>query len=210
MFSSAFGISGVLFVTSLCGFAIFTIFINHKQRRLLCAVAISVLFLACMYGTCSRIAAQGLFFQQSATVDPAEQRRGLCMIGGSVEGTEKALKSDRDYSFVLWSELSSDYYAPEFDKLLPLSEKAIIGAAFSNSTSMFSSDFYNEAALYSGGQLQYTYKKAHPVPGEASIPGPGIIYSARTVMGRVAMAICFDLCFPLYISSALPRVKKKN
>lgn len=47
------------------------------------------------------------------------------------------------------------------------------------------------------GELLWTYRKAHPIPGlEVYAPGDGIVPSVKTPFGRVANVICYDADFP--------------
>lgn len=208
MFTSAFGLSGVAFIMALGGFALFAALSKETraQSNVLVYVALGFFIFACTWGTLTAVGSSGLFPQRPAYVSALDQRRGLCIMRGGVEQTKAAMLSDRNYTFVMWSEASGHQIDAEaVAELSQLSNRVIIGAAFMNHT--IADQPRNQAALFSGGVKQYTYTKHHLVPFDevGVIPGPGIIYSAMTSIGRVAMAICFDLSFPWYIGSALPR-----
>ena len=206
MFASAFGISGVLFCMSLCGFALFLLVTGQAKgrRSAVCWTALIVLLVATTYGTAQQMAAGGRFYQEDVGTTPKAQSRAVCIINGDESQTAKAFSSDRNYELVLWSEES--IIAPDgtfLDSLIALSaNQRVIGAAWFNTTSSM-----NQASLIYNGVQEYVYTKRHPVPFAevGTIPGPGVIYSALTKVGNVAMAICFDLNFGYYISSALPK-----
>lgn len=207
MFTSAFGLSGVAFVMALSGVALFAYLSKDTaaHSKLLVVVAVGFFLFACTWGTFTMMGSSGLFPQRPVDVSALDQRRGLCVMRGSVEQTRAALLSDRNYTFVMWSEASGRQIdGAAVAELSLLSENLIIGAAFMNHT--IPDQPRNQAALFSGGVKQYTYTKHHLVPFDEGgvIPGAGIIYSAFTSIGRVAMAICFDLSFPWYIGSSLP------
>lgn len=54
------------------------------------------------------------------------------------------------------------------------------------------------------GTINFTYHKAHPVPGiESNVePGPSDILFAETKYGRIGGAICFDFNYPALILQA--------
>lgn len=204
-FAAFFGLSGVVFVMAYAGVALFLAFEPqvHPQKRknsIVTVVALCLLAAAILMSTANSVASGGYFFMQKSTEDESQQARALCQING---GVDRVTSLTQHYDLVFWSELSAgDMTKQKFDTLSAWTKTtgSIVGAAYWN-------DPYNMAALVSDGKVQYQYKKTHPVPfaEPGTTPGPGIIYSARTKLGSIAMAICFDLNFPFFIWSALPR-----
>eukprot|EP00028_Trichosphaerium_sp_Am-I-7-wt_P003774 CAMPEP_0168539382 /NCGR_PEP_ID=MMETSP0405-20121227/21797_1 /TAXON_ID=498012 /ORGANISM="Trichosphaerium sp, Strain Am-I-7 wt" /LENGTH=366 /DNA_ID=CAMNT_0008568939 /DNA_START=360 /DNA_END=1457 /DNA_ORIENTATION=- len=203
MVSSIFGISGIIFLVSwAAGFAV-TAFTTKDSKKLKLTVIVMtvVVLLVATYSLSQTISAQRLFYQLPVEVSPGSQLKVTCLIGGGESKTEEVLKADPGIDLVLWSE-ETGYYndVDELKNLQTIAKQygSVIAPTYFNSTQS-----NNMAALISdNGDVLFTYKKRHPVPGvETSIKrGPGKVQSADTILGKIALAICFDFNFPDYIA----------
>jgi apolipoprotein N-acyltransferase len=205
MFAAFFGLSGICFILSWTGMGIFIVLWSDEnrapQKNLLMKSIVLTFILVTTCASLQTTLSTGNFYQKDNARTTSVQHKVGCLLSGDYRNTEQLLKADPTYSMIVWSELSSnmDNETTTMLQLLAKSYNVSIVTAYSTST-----DSFNWAALIDNtGELKFSYKKRHPVPGveDNIVPGPGEIFVADTSIGKVSTAICFDLDFPQYIAT---------
>lgn len=202
-FASLAGLSGIAFVVAFAAFLMFFAILKSEEASYLRAFAIAggvALLFASIWGSSQSLAASGLFYQAYAGQEANDQTRVACMIGGDIASTQSLLAADDSLSMVVWSELSG--YNTNLARLQEIAKatQTIIVPAYSYSS--HDEEFNMMSLINEQGQLLFSYKKSHPVPGLESVsPGPGTLFTGQTALGVVTGAICFDLDFPSLMMS---------
>ncbi len=114
--------------------------------------------------------------------------------------TEAAAGAGR-IDFIVWSEVSAPLFPQDqaafFERAKSLAQKYQIYFA----PAVFivepgRAPFRNEVYLFDpAGDLVATHLKAKPVPGEISVDGPDQLKLTETPIGKVGLAICYDMDF---------------
>ncbi len=211
MFASFQGVSGVVFVVSLLGAAVW---IAASQRcrdrdRAVLMVAVTVLLLATTYGSMQALACEGSFFARPTPDYGGDDVSIACFSEGLVRGQIDTLDLS-GFALVLGGELEDvfDNLANLTNFLAPIAKRngVAIVPGYANHTGLQNRMYHNQAALFNAsGNLLYIYGKRYPAPGEEHcVPRrDGQIYVAPVEsLGLVGAAICEDLNFPYYVGSA--------